>query len=344
MTQAISLADILRRNGHEIAQVIIGKSPQRQIPAFFLDNIEAPVTLVESPNFVTDKDHKSVKPVKSIVYALSRYRRYRNSIRQIHKLVQNSQADALINFYDFLGGFYHFFHRPRIKSFAIAHQFLMAHPEFTFPQGRKLDRLSLLIGNKIAAYGSHKILALSFQHFEDVPGKKIYVTPPLLRKKIGALQVSEKGHLLVYMVNPGYGKEVETFHQQYPEWPIHCFWDHKDYPKEWQADPTLTFHQLDDQKFLDKMSSCKGYVPTAGFESVCEAMYLGKPVMMIPVEGHYEQACNAIDAAKAGAGIHHHEFDISRLVAYLPKYQNVSGWFKEWVHQNEAILIQHLTS
>ena len=38
-------------------------------------------------------------------------------------------------------------------------------------------------------------------------------------------------------------------------------------------DDTLSFHQLDDVKFLRYMAGCKAYATTAGFESVCEAMY-----------------------------------------------------------------------
>lgn len=49
------------------------------------------------------------------------------------------------------------------------------------------------------------------------------------------------------------------------------------------------------------MAGCKAYASTAGFESICEAMYLGKPVLMVPA--HIEQDCNAYDAMKAGAGI-----------------------------------------
>lgn len=49
------------------------------------------------------------------------------------------------------------------------------------------------------------------------------------------------------------------------------------------------------------MSSCRAYATTAGFESVCEAMYLGKPLLMVPA--HIEQDCNAYDAARGGAGI-----------------------------------------
>ena len=44
-------------------------------------------------------------------------------------------------------------------------------------------------------------------------------------------------------------------------------------------DETLSFHQLDDVKFLNYMAGCRAYASTAGFESICEAMYLGKPVL-----------------------------------------------------------------
>ena len=68
-------------------------------------------------------------------------------------------------------------------------------------------------------------------------------------------------------------------------------------------DETLSFHSLNDEKFLDLMASCSGLVCTAGFESVCEAIYLGKPVILVPMKGHFEQYCNARDAERIGAGI-----------------------------------------
>ena len=58
------------------------------------------------------------------------------------------------------------------------------------------------------------------------------------------------------------------------------------------------------------MADCSAMASTAGFESVCEAMCLGKPVMMVPVEGHFEQYCNARDAPSGCSG-------------YI--FQNISG-------------------
>ena len=51
MTQAISMRDILVRNGHEVVEVLVGKSQLREIPKFFYDKIGTQVHTYESPNF-----------------------------------------------------------------------------------------------------------------------------------------------------------------------------------------------------------------------------------------------------------------------------------------------------
>ncbi len=92
------------------------------------------------------------------------------------------------------------------------------------------------------------------------------------------------------------------------------------------------------------MKDCIGYVSTAGFESICEAMYLGKPVMMVPTEGQFEQECNAIDAVKSNAGISSKEFDISKLVDYLPKHKIEGNEFGSWISQAEKMFLKELIS
>lgn len=342
MTQALSLSELLRSQGHEIVHVVVGKSKRRQIPAFFTEKIGSPVTTLRSPNFVTDKDNKSVKPFRTLVYETANTPIYRKEIGTLRKLVDSSQPDVIINFYDFLAGIYNFFHSPKAQFICIGHQYLLNHPTFTFPKGKPFDKTTLLIGNKITSLGTDKILALSFQPFENLERKRLFVVPPLIRRQVKELKVTKQDHLLVYMVNPGYSVEVERFHAEHPEVKLLCFWDMPDKPKVWEIDNTLTFHQLDDVAFLEALASAKGYVSTAGFESICESMYLGKPVMMIPVKGHYEQACNAVDGEKAGAGISHHEFDISRILDYLPKHESVTTRFREWEKQSANLILKHL--
>ena len=343
MTQAISLYQILKENGHDVSHVIVGKSKRRELPKFFLDQIESLVTQLESPNFVTDKNARSVNVFRTLTTNLRKYRTFLNSINHIDEIVSKEKPDAIINFYDFLSGLYFLLKKPATKHIALAHQFLLNHSAFEFPRGRFYDKSSLLLGNRLASYGAEKILGLSFQDMPDQPQKKLFVVPPLLREKAKNQKTSHGNHFLVYMVNHGYAQEVKEFHSRHPEIPIHCFWDKKDEPSELKVDDTLTFHQLDDEKFIRFMASSRGYLTTAGFESVCEAMYMGKPILMVPVEGHYEQACNALDAKKAGAGVSSDIFDLEVLLNYLPQHKDVGDKFRDWCGASNSKFLEILT-
>jgi uncharacterized protein (TIGR00661 family) len=342
MTQAISLSTILRKNGHDLQHVVVGKSSRREIPDFFHKNIPCPISQLESPNFVTDKKNKSVKLFRSILFNLLRINVFYNSINQLDVLVKEKQPDVIVNFYDFLGGLYFLYKNPKVQHIPIAHQFFIEHPTFEFPRGKLLDRFAFKLGNKLASFRASKKLALSFQDYEDTVNE-IVIVPPLIREEIKTIQVTHKDHFLVYMVNHGYAEQVEAFHQKNPTIPIHCFWDKKDEPETLSKSENLTFHRLSDKKFIELMASCKGYLTTAGFESICEAMLMGKPVLMVPVKGHYEQSCNAADATDAGAGIANESFDLEILLNYIPSYTSVQKQFRSWCDRTEELLIKNLT-
>ena len=88
--------------------------------------------------------------------------------------------------------------------------------------------------------------------------------------------------MLVYLVNHGYSEEIRAWHRAHPEVALHCFYDRPGAPPEEVVDGSLTFHRLDGEKFLRMMAGCRAVVSTAGFESVCEAAWLGKPVLVVP--------------------------------------------------------------
>lgn len=343
MTQAISLFDILTRNGHEVACAFIGKSKRRNIPDFFRENIKSPIIQVDSPNFITDSDNKSIKLFPSIIYNARLLGKYFESMKLIDQKIQEYKPDVLINFYDVLGGFYFSLFKPNVKYVAVGHQFLADHPDFPFAGERPTERRLFLTNNKITGLGAVKKLALSFRPYEPVRYKRTVVVPPLIRKEVKELMPETQDFILGYMVNDGYGDDIIKWHENNKAVKVECFWDRKQVPDEYRPHENIVFHQLSGEKFKEKMRTCKGYISTAGFESICEAMYLGKPALMIPVNGQYEQACNAIDAVKAGAGMDHDRFDVQKLIDFLPDYQPLGSWYKTWADSVEERLLEELT-
>ena len=339
LTQAIALQTILKEAQHEVVAVLVGKS-HRKIPTFFEEQITAPIHYFESPNFVKDKDNRKILIGKTILYNTSKLKTFLKSLSELNRYYKTYQPDVIINFYDFLAGFYNIFHKNPIPMAVVGHQYFLEHPQFEFPKNHLVDKFLLRQNTKITCVGAKIKLALSFApYLKDY--KNILVVPPLLRKEVLSLQPEKQDFILCYVNNDGYGDDIIAWHKQNPHIKLECFWDRKNAPEVEHYHENLVFHQINDSKFLEKMRTCKAFVTTAGFESVCEAMYLGKPVMMIPVEGQFEQSCNALDAQKAGAGIMSQDFNISKLLDYIPKHKS-ENQMAQWVQKAPEMFVENL--
>lgn len=339
LTQAITLEEILRRNGHEVVEVLVGKSSSRRLPGFFNRSIHAPVKRFTSPNFLPTPANKRVSLVRSVAYNLMKIPTYINSINYIRKRINAGGVDMVINFYELLTGLTYFLFHISVPQVCIGHQYLFLHKDFKFPKVDKTSLALLKFFTVLTALGAKERLALSFRCMQDDVKNRIRVIPPLLRKEVILNEPYTGDYIHGYMVNSGFGENVIKWHKKHPATPLRFFWDKWEEEPVKKIDNTLSFFQLDDVEFLRQMAGCKAYASTAGFESVCEAMYLGKPIMMVPA--HVEQDCNAFDAVRNGAGIVSSDFDLQRLLDFAESYQPKRE-FMYWVQGGEYTLLNLL--
>lgn len=328
LTQAIAMEDLLRRNGYEVVEVLVGKSNSRRLPGFFNRSIQAPVKRFLSPNFLPTTANKRASLSRSVAYNVMKLPTYIKSMHYIHTRIEESGAELVINFYELLTGLTYLLYRPAVPQISIGHQYLFLHRDFEFPGKNRLNLCLLRFFTRLTCIGAQEKLALSFREMEDDGTAHVRVVPPLLRKEVLSCEGTQGDYLHGYMVNAGFGENIKIWHGAHPEVPLHFFWDKQDEEEVCRVDETLTFHQIDDVKFLRYMAGCKAYATTAGFESVCEAMYLGKPLLMVPA--HIEQDCNAYDAARSGAGVISDGFDLERLLAFSGSYRPDTS-FRYWV-------------
>ena len=59
LTQAMTMERLLMSHGHEVVGMLVGKSESRKLPAFFTDNVHAPISYFETINFVTASSTRS---------------------------------------------------------------------------------------------------------------------------------------------------------------------------------------------------------------------------------------------------------------------------------------------
>lgn len=341
LTQAISMEEMLRRNGHEVVEVLVGKSDSRRLPGFFNRNIQAPIKRFYSPNFAPTAANKRANILRSILYNLQKLPVYLKSMSYIHSRIKETEADLVINFYELLAGFTYLLYRPSTPQICIGHQYLFLHPDFRFPRGNKIELRLLRLFTRLTCIGARQKLALSFCKMEDDASRHIRIVPPLIRREVLTCEATDGEYIHGYMVNAGFADSVMKWHERHREMALHFFWDKPGEADEIHHDSTLCFHQIDDVKFLRYMCGCKAYASTAGFESVCEAMYLGKPLLMVPA--HVEQDCNAFDACRNGAGIVAQDFDMDRLLKFIEGYKpNLE--FRSWVCSCEWYILRCIES
>lgn len=327
LTQAITLAESLRAGGHEVTEVLVGRSASRRLPSFFEERIAAPVRRFESPNFLPTARNKRSHVARSVAYNVCRLHRYAASIMLLRRRIAASGADIVVNFYEPLTGLAYLCCPPDVPQVSIGHQYLFLHSDFRLPPHSRLRMLPLLLFTYITGIGAAERLALSFRSMDDDCSRRIRVMPPLLRGDVLRCRSRRGDYVHGYMVNAGFCESVLRWHNDHTAVPLRFFWDRKGAAAVERVDATLSFYYIDDKRFLESLAGCRAYATTAGFESVCEAMYLGKPVLMVPA--HVEQDCNAYDAARCGAGIVDSDFRLDRLVAFAETYERNDA-FAAW--------------
>jgi uncharacterized protein (TIGR00661 family) len=275
------------------------------------------------------KDSKAVSNTATMLGVLGNLPKYFHLIRRLDEVVRETQPDIIINFFEPIAAFYTLTRRHRPPVVAIGHQFMFQHPGYVKTPDLWKQLISMRVYSWLLGARATK-LALSFYEAPDLPAKRLIVGPPILRKQLFTLTPNPHGDFtLVYLLNHGYAEQISKWSDANPKTKLHCFYDKPGAPAEFAHSPSLTFHRLDGEKFLQLMAECKNVVCTAGFESVSEAAWLGKPLFLVPVENHVEQQVNAIDAQQFGLGLAEKSFKLDRL-AELPDCLPVEK-FRAWM-------------
>jgi uncharacterized protein (TIGR00661 family) len=328
MTQAMAVKEMADAAGHQVVAVTLGVSSHRPVPEYFGSAMKVPVTQLPTLEFKY-KNSCAVSNTATLLGVLANLPKYSGLVRQLDEIVRAAQPDVIINFFEPIAAFYALTRRHRPPVVAIGHQFMFQHPGYVrTPQlWKQLFSMKLytrLLGARVTK------LALSLYEAPDLPDKRIIVGPPILRKQLFGLQANPDGKFtLVYLLNHGYAEQIIRWSDAHPQTRLHCFYDKPGAPAEFQHSPALTFHKLDGEKFLKMMAECRNVVCTAGFESVSEAAWLGKPLFLVPVENHIEQEVNAIDAQQFGIGIAEKSFNLDRLAELPPRLPTEK--FRAWM-------------
>lgn len=125
------------------------------------------------------------------------------------------------------------------------------------------------------------------------------LVPPVLRPEILAARAERGDHLLVYQTAEGISPSTEMLRQA--GLPCRVYGALRDLKEDLQEE-NVTFRPFSESGFIEDLRTARAVVASGGFTLMSEAVYLGKPMLSIPVRGQFEQVLNALYLERLGYG------------------------------------------
>ncbi len=179
--------------------------------------------------------------------------------------------------------------RKKLASVAFGHQ-----ASFQSAQTPRPSRKNIAGEWVLKNYATAKAyVGLHFKPYDK------FVFNPIIKDDILAAKPLDHGHITVYL--PQYADDLLAGHfKKIKDARFEVF---SKTAKVVNTDGNITFIPVSNKAFNDSMIGCHGIITGGGFETPAEALYMGKKLLCIPIQGQYEQKCNAAAAKDFGVAV-----------------------------------------
>jgi uncharacterized protein (TIGR00661 family) len=156
--------------------------------------------------------------------------------------------------------------------------------------------------------------------------------PPILRDGVLDAERSVGEHVLVYQTSDTFHDLVPTLQRLPGKFVVYGL-------KRDEELGNVTLKGFSEAGFVRDLASARAVLAGGGFSLMGEAVYLGKPMLSVPLKGQFEQTLNALYLQKLGYGEYHRELSERAIAQFLeraPDYaRNVAAHQQD---RNRAIL------
>jgi uncharacterized protein (TIGR00661 family) len=299
MRSRVIAADLAAR-GHEVKLVASGRAC-RYLGRYF-DDVQ------EIPGFSITYARGGIGRLRTAA-KIGRYAR--NAVRETVDLYRHSIAGfqpdvCLTDFDSFTHVFGKLFDRPVIS---IDHQHVIDRCQHPRELAHALSFTRAVVRAKVPGCAHYVVTSFYQPPLRRRAVGATTLVGPILRPEVLALTPSTSDHVLVYqtatrdLIEPLYAVHDQRFVV------YGCG------PGDTRGNVTL--RDFDETSFLADLASARAVICNGGYTLMSEALYLGKPVLSIPLRRHGEQQLNARYLAALGLGRTAPYLDEPTLRAFL---------------------------
>lgn len=214
----------------------------------------------------------------------------RNSSRDVYKEIKKfpvDKYDLVINDFEPITAWA--CHKKEIPCVALSHQSALLSKKV--PRPKKIDPIGEWILHNYAPVEQH--VGFHFERYDK------FIYTPVIRSEVRNTKVQEKEHYTVYL--PAYDdRKLVPILAKIPQIRWHIFSKHAKKPYHIGK---LSVYPVNKEEFAQSMTSAKGVLCGAGFETPAEALFLRKKLLVVPMKSQQEQHYNAAALKQMGVPV-----------------------------------------
>lgn len=289
-SRVMAVSDDLRRRGHEIvyccggtAQDILESKGEPVIPV-------PPLRQIMEGNEVRVLD--TIRSNREVVWGLD------GIVSDLAAHLDDFAPDLLIT--DFEAFSHRAADRVGVPVISFNHQQIVTETRYRLPIRYCLNAaLTRATIRFITPSDPLRVLITSFFFPPLKNPSTTSLIPPIIRPGIQSLTPTRGDHVLVYYNSTAGAEHVlQVLRDVDASFVVYNF----DAPADAAGYQNVVFKEPSIDGFLQDLASSRSVISTAGFTLMSEALFLGKPQLVVPNRGIFEQTMNALFLERDGLG------------------------------------------
>ncbi|MBI4144927.1 UDP-glucuronosyltransferase [Candidatus Woesearchaeota archaeon] len=206
-----------------------------------------------------------------------------------------------------------------IPVVSISNQHILNKTHVSYPRRYAWEAFKTRLVNAllIPHAALHVITTFSFPRANNA-----MLVPPIVRKELLRIRMSDSGPVLVYQTSKTNKRLVSVLRQLPGGFVVYGFGKRP-------ATGNVLFKEFNETEFFKDIASCKAVITNGGYSLISEAVTLGKPVLAEPVAKQFEQTLNALLLEKEGYGRMAAKIDVATVASFLAHLDGLKRRFSE---------------
>ncbi len=320
-TRSKEMIKHLVSQGHQVLVLTYGQA------LFFL---EKDFEVLEIPGLILSYKNNKLSYWETLLKNTKQLLKQTNNWRGIAKQFKQFKPDMAITDFEPLTCL--LAKQNKIPLLSIDNQHQLTNTKITC-KGHKKDLLTAQLIVKTMVWGAKRYFVTTFYE-TPVTHKKTYLVPPIVRQEVLDLKPERQDYILIYQTSD-FEHLVDVYHK-IPEKFI-VFGLNKE-----GVDGNITYKNYSLDEWLTYLANCKAIIANAGLSLMCEALYLKKPFLAMPINQQVEQVINAQYLQAQGYGqytLHFCQDDYNKFWANLPKYEKN---LENYEHKDNSLIFKKL--